>query len=162
VLATALYARQLGISVDAVVFPQPLTDHVREQILADVAAGARLHAVRGYLGVPLQLLLAQRGAFFIATGGSSTTGTLGYVSAACEISEQIQSGQLPKPDVVYLPVGSCGTAAGLVAGLPADIQVVGVRVVARPVGNRLITEALARATLRRLKQRGRPKITIDH
>ncbi|HEY1586869.1 MAG TPA: hypothetical protein VGH63_14345, partial [Polyangia bacterium] len=61
VLATAIYGKQAGFAVDAVVFPQPLTDHVREQMLADVAAGATLHPTHGYAGVPLAVWRRRRG-----------------------------------------------------------------------------------------------------
>ncbi len=119
VLATAIYGRQAGLEVEAVVFPQPLTDHVREQLLADVASGAHLRPTSGYLGVPLAVLRARRpeGTMWIAPGGSSVTGSLGYVSAGLELKEQIARGELPRPDVIYVALGSCGTAAGLLCGL---------------------------------------------
>src|SRR5439155_5137603 len=96
VLATAIYGRQAGFDVDAVVFPQPLNDHVREQMLADVAVGAALHPTRGYLGVPWSVWRRRRGrdAAWIASGGSSPVGTLGYVSAGLEPLEQIARGEL--------------------------------------------------------------------
>src|SRR6478736_1517439 len=51
VVATAIYARRAGFTVDAVMFPQPIDAHVRELLLADQAAGARLQAVGNVLGV---------------------------------------------------------------------------------------------------------------
>ena len=163
VLATAIYGRQAGFAVDAVVFPQPVTDHVRAQLLADVAAGARLWPTTGYLGVPWTLWRRRRqaGAAFIAPGGSSPLGTLGYVSAGLELLEQIARGELPPPDVIYLALGSCGTAAGLLVGLggapalPAlDAVVVGVRVVDRLVSSARITRRLAARSARLLAARG--------
>ena len=166
VLATAIYGRQLGLEVEAVVFPQPLTDHVREQLLADAACGARLWPTAGYLGVPLAVLRARRPAAttWIPAGGSSAMGSLGYVSAALELEAQIRAGELPRPDVIYVALGSCGTVAGLLAGLSiagnsessgkpggAATEVVAVRVVDRVATNARRVRALVREIERRLR-----------
>jgi 1-aminocyclopropane-1-carboxylate deaminase/D-cysteine desulfhydrase-like pyridoxal-dependent ACC family enzyme len=179
VLATAIYGKQAGFAVDAVVFPQPLTAHVREQMLADVAAGAALHPTRGYLGVPWRVWQQRRGedALWIASGGSSPVGTLGYVSAGLELLQQIAAGELPRPDVIYVALGSCGTAAGLLVGLAGapslprlDARVVGVRVVDRAVSNAHVTRRLAARTAALLAAHGEhwfdqsapPPLTVDH
>jgi 1-aminocyclopropane-1-carboxylate deaminase/D-cysteine desulfhydrase-like pyridoxal-dependent ACC family enzyme len=138
VLATAIYGRQQGLEVEAVVFPQPLTDHVREQLLADVASGASLRPTDGYLGVPLAMWRARRppATAWIGAGGSSATGSLGYVEAALELHAQVAAGELPPPDVIYVALGSCGTAAGLLCGLRgSQVEVVAVRVVDRVACN---------------------------
>ena len=179
VLATAIYGRQAGFAVDAVVFPQPLTPHVREQLLADVGAGATMVATRGYAGVPWALWRRRRApdAAWIASGGSSPTGTLGYVSAGLELLEQIGRDELPAPDVVYVALGSCGTAAGLLLGLggapslpPSKAQLTAVRVVDRIVANARVTRGLARRTARLLSERGvdwfnhcsLPSLRVEH
>jgi len=54
--------------------------------------------------------------YIIPTGGTSPLGTLGYVNAACELQEQVAAGALPEPRTIFVPLGSGGTAAGLVAG----------------------------------------------
>src|SRR5688572_13833817 len=41
-LATAVFGRQTGFAVSLVLFPQPLTDHVRAVLLTDAALGAEL------------------------------------------------------------------------------------------------------------------------
>ena len=165
VLATAIYGRQVGLAVDAVVFPQPLTEHVREQILADVAAGARLHPTSGYLGVPWRVWRLRRRAdtLWISSGGSSPIGTLGYVTAGLELLEQIARGELPRPDVIYVALGSCGTAAGLLVGLCGaptlprlDARLVGVRVVDRLVSNERVTRRSGGADRRAA---GRPAVS---
>jgi D-cysteine desulfhydrase len=179
VLATAIYGARAGFLVDAVVFPQPLTDHVRRQLLADVAAGASLFSTGGYLGVPLSVWRRRRGdgVYWVPPGGSSPLGTLGYVSAGLELQEQIAAGELPAPDVVYLALGSCGTAAGLILGLagtparPAPAtEIVAVRVVDRLVSNGRATRRLADRTAALLVSHGeqwfnrcaRPSLRIDH
>jgi 1-aminocyclopropane-1-carboxylate deaminase/D-cysteine desulfhydrase-like pyridoxal-dependent ACC family enzyme len=163
VLATAVYGRAAGFAVEAIVFPQPLTDHVREQLLADLAAGATLLPTRGYLGVPWASWRRRRraGTAWVPAGGSSPVGTLGYVSAGLELLEQIASGELPRPDVVYVALGSCGTAAGLLVGLAGapslprlDGAVVAVRVVDRVVSNAGVTRRLAARSAALLAARG--------
>ncbi len=153
VLATAIYARQRGLGSDAVVFPQPLNDHVREQLLCDAACGTRLYPTRGYLGVPLALWRARRppDSLFIAAGGSSPLGTLGYVDAGLELRAQIAAGELPCPDVIYVALGSGGTVAGLSLGLgDLPTQIVAVRVVERIAANAWRTRRLAQKTVRLL------------
>jgi D-cysteine desulfhydrase len=49
--------------------------------------------------------------------------------------------------VVYVALGSCGTAAGLIAGLAPSTAVVGVRVVDRLIANGAATRRLAARTL---------------
>jgi 1-aminocyclopropane-1-carboxylate deaminase/D-cysteine desulfhydrase-like pyridoxal-dependent ACC family enzyme len=154
VLATAIYGRQQGLEVEAVVFPQPLNDHVREQILADVACGARLRPTGSYLGVPWAVLQARRppATVWIAPGGSSVTGSLGYVAAGLELEAQIAAGELSRPDVIYVALGSCGTAAGLLCGLRGEdqLEVVAVRVVDRVACNARKVSSLVEAITRRL------------
>lgn len=146
VLATAIYGRQQGLEVEAVLFPQPLTEHVREQILADVASGASLRPTGGWLGVPLAVWRARRpsATAWVSPGGSSATGSLGYVEAALELEAQIAAGELPRPDVIYVALGSCGTVAGLLCGLRGKEapEVVAVRVVDRVACNAGVVRSL--------------------
>jgi D-cysteine desulfhydrase len=143
VLATAVHARALGMGATrAVLFPQPHTDEVTHK----VAAHARLGIVTTRAAKPLvpfamvQGIAAAfaRGAgvpYMIPPGGSSPVGTLGYVSAGLELAEQIAAGALPVPDLVYAPLGSGGTVAGLMIGLRLAglaTKVVGVQVVPAP------------------------------
>lgn len=60
-------------------------------------------------------------------GGATAVGALGYVFAADELLAQMPT----PPDWVVLADGSGGTHAGLLAGLPAQVKVLGVDV-ARP------------------------------
>jgi D-cysteine desulfhydrase len=101
------------------------------------------------------------GAAFVPSGGSSPVGTLGYVSAGLELLEQIARAELPRPDLIYVALGSCGTAAGLLVGLAGapslprlDGAVVGVRVVDRIVSNARVTHRLARRAAALLAERG--------
>jgi 1-aminocyclopropane-1-carboxylate deaminase/D-cysteine desulfhydrase-like pyridoxal-dependent ACC family enzyme len=155
-LATAIYARAAGLGCELALFPQPASAHVREQLRADLAAGAEVHAVDLLAAIGPRVLAARldRKVAYLTGGGSSVDGTFGWVSAADELREQIVSGALPRPDAIYLALGSCGTAAGLLAGFSTFAvhpdEIVGVRVVDRPISGAGPTRTLAERTFARL------------
>jgi D-cysteine desulfhydrase len=127
VLATAIHCARLGIAVHAVLIPQPTTSSLRKNLLADVAAGVTFHVADSYedalrVAAALRSELRRGGVdpMVIPFGGTDSHGTLGFVNAAFELAEQIEAGELPKPDVVYVPFGSMGTAAGLAIGFTAE------------------------------------------
>jgi D-cysteine desulfhydrase len=159
VRATAVYGKQLGLSVHAILTPQPTTTYLEANLLADRAAGATLHFVESQQevlarGIELQIQLARSDGvepFVIPFGGTVPRGTIGFVNAAVELAAQIERGVLPMPDLVYVPLGSMGTASGLAVGFAAlglPIQVIGVRVVPAEIASlararQIMTEALA-------------------
>ena len=55
-------------------------------------------------------------AFFVYAGGSTREGTIGYVNAAFELKEQIINGRIPEPEIIFCPLSSGGTLAGLALG----------------------------------------------
>ena len=121
VLATAIYGRREGFEVDAVLLPQPRTEHVARNLQADLAQGLHAHAASSYASVPLHLAAELRAdTYFISVGGSSPVGTLGYVAGARELAAQVRAGEMPEPDVIVVTSGSGGTAAGLAAGLAME------------------------------------------
>ncbi len=138
VLATALYARSLGFAATyAVLFPQPASADVDRRLAAFRELGVRTTRVPGKALVPLAMATSSSASlaggggvpYVIGPGASSPLGTLGYVSAALELAGQIQAGDLPAPHAVYVPLGSGGTAAGLLlgfrlAGLAARVRAV--------------------------------------
>jgi D-cysteine desulfhydrase len=136
VLATAIFAGRAGLQVEASVVPQPRTEHVVENVRADLVAGATLRPARTYVGAGISMALHMRpDTYLVPMGGSNVTGSLGYVDAASELIAQIEAGELPSPDAIVVTVGSGGTAAGIVAGLAragVKTTVIGV-VVAAPV-----------------------------
>ena len=62
------------------------------------------------------LRAAGRTPFVIPRGGATATGCLGYLHMVEELQTQA-FGEGIRIDEVWLPVGSCGTAAGIVAGV---------------------------------------------
>jgi len=137
-LATALFARASGLATTLVLVDQPVTPAVRASLRHLSASGAEVFDARSVRGAAWRVarVLARHAARgerprLIPTGGSGPVGNLGFVSAACELAEQVAAGLLPEPAAVFVPVGSGGTAAGLAAGLRLAglrAQVVGVLV----------------------------------
>ena len=123
-LATALYAREHGLGAALALVDQPVDDHVRAQLARLRESGAALHLTRTKARTALALpwLLARhsgggRPPLVLPAGGSSPVGVLGYVEAALELAAQVEAGELPEPGCVVVPVGTGGTAAGLLLGL---------------------------------------------
>jgi len=124
-LATALYARDLGLRAILVLVPQPVDDYVRRRIRRIEESGAEIHRAPGTArAFALAAALAAREArpplplpYLILPGGSTPLGCLGYVEAGLELARQVRAGELPEPSRVVLAVGSGGTAAGLALGL---------------------------------------------
>jgi D-cysteine desulfhydrase len=141
-----------------VLAPQPETGHVRAQLARLRASGAELHFARGlatsYLLAAWLMASRIRPAggtpYPIPPGGSNALGALGYVEAALELADQVAREELPEPSHVVVPLGSGGTAAGLLAGLRlaalrsrlvcvlvSDVAPMGPRRVARLAGRAL-------------------------
>ena len=139
-LATAIFARQVGLRAVSMLLPQPNSSSVRRNLLAGHAQGADLRHFSHKSGIILATLAQCLRAGFrkgklpyiIVPGGSSPLGACGVVSAAIELVEQIEAGQSPTPDRVYVPAGTMGTAVGLCLGFKAaglPVRVVAVRVI---------------------------------
>jgi 1-aminocyclopropane-1-carboxylate deaminase/D-cysteine desulfhydrase-like pyridoxal-dependent ACC family enzyme len=125
-LALAIYADRLGLKCSSYLLPQANAHYVRRNLLVSYRHHARLHAcnymslVWGVLGAGIRAALHDGTlAGMIRPGGSSPLGIAGYVNAAFELKEQIDAGLLPEPDRIYVPLGSMGTAVGLMLGLEA-------------------------------------------
>lgn len=134
-LATAIFGKEAGFRVVLCLFDQPVTDHVRKNLLLFHACGAEMvyggSRLKGLLRFFLVERLLRREAFFIPLGGSSPRGVLGFVNAALEFARQVAAKEAPRPGAVFVAVGSCGTLAGLVLGFRLaglSVPVVGVRV----------------------------------
>jgi len=123
-LATSIYAQQVGLKSISMLTPQPNAHYVRRNLLVGYHYGAELHLCPNIpvsLGAKFQLLRhrLKYGHFpqVIPFGGTSPLGTIGFVSAALELKEQIMKGEIPEPDRIYVASGSLGTATGLMIGL---------------------------------------------
>jgi D-cysteine desulfhydrase len=134
-LATTLFGRAAGFEVVLILFDQPVTKDVRRNLLLFQTHGARLVYAGPLTGEAwkdrLEAETARPGAYYIPGGGSSPVGTLGYVDAAFEVMGQIQRGEAPRPEAIFVAAGSGGTLAGLSLGLALagfSGRLIGVRV----------------------------------
>jgi D-cysteine desulfhydrase len=95
--------------------------------------------------------------YLVGPGGSSPLGALGYVAAGLELAGQVDRGELPEPEAIYVALGSGGTTAGLALGCAAAglrSTVVGVRVVEGAIMNPLVLRALIGRTRRLITELG--------
>ena len=152
-LATAIYARQVGLRSISMLMPQPNAHYVRRNLIMSHYCGAEMHLCGAGLesrrNMPLVFLATiyqllrhrlKSGRFpqLMAPGGSSPLGVIGFVNAAFELKEQITNGEMPEPDHIYVPCGTMGTAAGLTLGVKAaNLQtgVISVRVAGEHFAN---------------------------
>ena len=181
VLATCLYARALGLSPAAQHYPQPMTQHVVDNLRALSTTRPELRLLGHPAALPFELFRERLKAWlkerpqlaYIPAGGSSGVGALGYVSAAFELAAQVERGELPEPEAIFVTAGTCGTVAGLALGLrmaKLRSRVIGVRVVDRVVCNqanitRLITQCIQRLRevgVHPLPQAAQCQVTLLH
>ena len=55
--------------------------------------------------------------YFILSGGTCGLSNLGYCGAVLELKAQFDAKNIPYPDALFVPVGTCGTIAGIIAGI---------------------------------------------
>lgn len=162
VRTTAWHARKLGINTIALLVSQPVAQYVRHNLLVGREVGTRFVPVNVATAGPKfaaewlrATVLDRRRPFVIPPGGTSPLACLGHVSAALELKRQIESGLLPEPRFIFVPLGSLGTAAGLsvgcrLAGLQSSL--VGVAVFSRWYCTSGRWAALARRTVRMMRK----------
>ena len=140
-VATALFCKKLDINCRVLLFDQPVTAAVQNNLKLMQRFGAELQYSGSLLRTVARFywerLLQRNNAYYLFAGGSNIPGCIGFVNAAFELKQQIEQGLISEPDLIYCPVGSNSTAAGLslgcqLAGLKT--QVVGVRVAPAHLG----------------------------
>ena len=152
VLATVICARELGAHVSVFRWPQEMNAAAEQvarriEVLAD-RAPVSWSTASAFVRAAVARL---RGGRWIPAGGSTPLGILGAVNAGLELGEQVAAGVLPAPRRIVVPLGSGGTAAGLLLGTYAaglTSEIVAVRVVPRIVANRRRVLRLTHATAR--------------
>ena len=175
VIATVKHAQAIGLEAGAIVFPQPASEWAVENAGALIDSGVPIVRLRNVVEVPfagLALALTRRNEIVMPPGGATPIGTLGALSAAFELAEQIADGVAPAPRRIVVPAGSTCTTAGLVSGLalahaigawrwPLPI-VHAVRVTPWPVTSRTVITRLAAATLSRIASLGGPRVALGN
>jgi D-cysteine desulfhydrase len=150
-LTLTLFARAAGLASAAIVFPQPRTEHALDTLRAALGLGLELHPAPHAALIPWLLpRVLRRGDYLIAPGGSNAIGTRACADAVDELTQQLETGELPEPDLIVVPLGSGGTCAGLAAGVVRrrlPCKILGVQVVGG-LGPRLAARYLANEALR--------------
>jgi len=178
-LATAIHGTRAGFDVTLITMPQPPIEEVRRNLRAGVATGAEYVPTGSDAALVTTLArrvvsgsLRGRRPYATWFGGSSPLGAVGFVEAALELMDQVAAGELPRPDVVFLPTGSVGSHAGLELGLRLHAattddpepppSVVGVRVTPEVLGNpRLVAWTANRCmSVLRAADPGLPRLRI--
>lgn len=120
-VALSAAARHLGRTLDAHLFWEPPLPELLEN-LAYVASGpGRLRYVHTRVGLALRhpgVLTARTlgRTAVVPPGATALPGELGVVRGALELADQVRAGVCPAPRHVFVPQGSGGTTAGLLAG----------------------------------------------
>ncbi|MBN1551510.1 pyridoxal-phosphate dependent enzyme [bacterium] len=159
-LATAIYGKKLGFKVHLLLVPQPVTEHVKMSVKLFSYHGAVLHLCGSYRQVDSfvnSFLRCNSDTYYIPAGGSTPLGVLGFVNAALELKDQIHGKEIPKPDHIFLPAGTCGTLAGLILGFclaEIPVKIHGIRVVDEGITNVETVSHLINGTLELLTASG--------
>lgn len=160
--ATARLAKEFGLAHGAVMFPQPVTAHVQDNLRYQLWCETDLFYSPDYPSAVLKIRSTYeqwqsggRDPYFVSLGASTPLGILGFVDMMLELREQVDLGVLSKPDRIYTAAGSSGTLAGLLLGQSLagldDVEIVGVAVSDRTVTNRLLLDYLSDAALHNLR-----------
>lgn len=161
-LQAAIHARRLGARIVLAQFPQPETDASRAVAEATTRTADIVVRARSQLTLPWAVLRAVAHARrlgggaprWIPGGGAHPRAVLGHLLATLELEAQLDW----PPDAIVVPLGTGGTAAGILLGvayLGWPTRVVAVRVAPGFVANSWRTTRLARATVARLEAQGR-------
>jgi D-cysteine desulfhydrase len=151
-IGLARFGPGAGLRARIITFPQPRTraTDAKRELLRRIAGGSlrRGRDAMGFGLMALEALPRVVGGTWDAAppGGSDAHSTLGYVNAALELAGQVEAGACPRPDAIFVPVGSGGLAAGLALGvgiLGWPTEVVGVAIAPRMVANRRAVMRLA-------------------
>ncbi len=126
-LAVAVFAKRVGLAPISLHIPQPNAEYVRKNLLFQEFLGTELHPYNNMLSIYVGTILVfikctlktGRFPYVIPPGGSNVLGVMGMVGAVLELQEQVARGLIPEPDLLYVPLGSCGTAAGIALGMKA-------------------------------------------
>jgi len=162
-LATAIYARQLGLDCHAVISDQVQTPWVADTLRWHLQLGTQLTPAASYAQMleTAATIRAQHpgGAervYEIPWGGSSPLGTLGFVAAGFEIAAQLADLGLEESARIYLACGTMGSVAGLLLGLylaDSDATVVGVPILPQERVTAPAVGALCKAAHQEMQQR---------
>ena len=150
-LATAVLAKEVGLECTCFLAHQKRTPKIPRTLNMHRRLGTEIVRFGGSIDqlALFRKYLQHRQTWVVPLGGSSWLGTIGFVNAAFELASQIDNGEVPCPDRIYIANGTMGSTAGLVLGLAAaglPIEVHGVCVVDPRFGSPAMFDRLMRKT----------------
>lgn len=140
-VATAMMCHRNQLKCTVYLFQQPLTQTVKDNLALMQAYGAELIYCGSLFNTVLSFYCSryrlQTNSYFLWAGCSNSVATFAYINAAFELKQQIDANELPEPEHIFVPVGSCSTLAGLTLGAHLsnlNSKVVGIRVAPSHLG----------------------------
>ena len=121
-VAMTMAAAALDRELEAHCFYEPTGPSVLENLACIASGPTELRYRSSRLSLALfspAVLLGRRGGRVpcIPPGGSVPEGVVGVIAGGLELAAQIHSGEVPRPDCVFVPWGTGGTAVGIALGL---------------------------------------------
>ena len=150
-LATAIHAANIGLECTCFLSHQTRTPKVPCTLNMHRRLGTEIVRYGGSVDqlALFRKYLQHRRAWVVPLGGSSWLGAVGFVGAGLELAAQVQNGDVPCPDRIYIATGTMGSTAGLLLGLAAadlPTEVHAVCVVDSRFGNPAMFDRLIRKT----------------
>lgn len=156
--ATATFAAQFGLAHSAAMIPQPVTAHVKENLLYNAAFNTHFVYSESEIEMATKVYLEEErlrkaglNPYIVYMGTSTPRGSLGYADMMLELKNQMDLDELPAPDSIFAAIGSSGTCAGLLIGRAIsdmdDTKIQGVRVVERFMASKSGVQQLADGAL---------------
>ena len=139
-LATAIFARRLGLECTCILTDQKKTPNIPRALNMHRRIGTEIVRYPGSADrlATYRRCLQGRRSWVVPLGGSCWLGAVGFVNAGLELAGQVAAGEVATPHRIYIANGTMGSAAGLslglaLAGLATEVHAV--RVVARHITN---------------------------
>ena len=156
-LATAVFAKKFGLQCTCFLAHQRPTPNISRTLDMHLQLGTELVRYGGRID-HLKLFrryIQGRGTWVIPLGGTCWLGAVGFVNAGLELAAQIEAGEIPSPDRIYIANGTMGSAAGLALGLalaniPAKLHAV--RVADNDLTHEVVLQKLIRKTAAMLRR----------
>ena len=124
-LASNIYARHLDIPLKTILLRQTHTQEAQKNLRyfqylnADIFQAESFAHVDELIGRIVQEAAEAHHHGPHIMQPSKPLGMCGYINAAFELKQQIDNGDVPEPDYVYIPMGLLGTSTGIMLGLKA-------------------------------------------
>jgi D-cysteine desulfhydrase len=150
-LATAMHAHELGLACTCFLAHQKRAPSIGKTLNMHRQLGTEIVRYGGSIDkLPLfRRYLQGRKTWVVPLGGSCWLGVAGFVNAALELVGQVESGDVPCPQRIYVANGTMGTVAGLAIGLVAAglrTEIHAVRVADNDYTNPLVLDRLMQKT----------------